>query len=83
MIADLGSDGYPPPADPVVAAALLHDVGKIESGIGTWARAAVTIVAMVIGRGRVAAWSPTPERPRRRWTSAPGFPGGGGPLRHP
>ncbi len=34
----------------VVAAALLHDVGKIEAGLGTWARAGVTFAAMAVGR---------------------------------
>lgn len=43
-------DGAP---RPVVAAALLHDVGKIEAGIGTFARAAVTALAVVIGRDRL------------------------------
>jgi hypothetical protein len=41
----------------VVAAALLHDAGKVESGLGAWARAAATIAAAVAGRPRVAAWS--------------------------
>jgi hypothetical protein len=40
-----------------VAAALLHDVGKVEAALGTWARAAVTLVAMVAGRTRLIGWS--------------------------
>jgi hypothetical protein len=37
---------------PVLAAALLHDVGKVEAGLGTLARALATLV----GRGRTARW---------------------------
>ena len=59
-VTDLASDGGPAVPRPVVAAALLHDVGKVESGLGTWSRAVVTVVAMVAGRPRVAAWSPLP-----------------------
>lgn len=45
--------GPEPCPRPVVAAALLHDVGKIETGLGTFARAAVTVAAIVVGRERV------------------------------
>jgi HD domain len=38
----------------LVAAALLHDVGKVESSLGTAGRAFVTALAMVAGRGRMA-----------------------------
>jgi hypothetical protein len=41
----------------VVAAALLHDVGKIESGLGPFGRSAATVAAAVLGHGRVATWS--------------------------
>ena len=41
----------------VVAAALLHDVGKIEAGLGTWARAGVTFAAMATGRDQLVSWS--------------------------
>jgi Cas3, HD domain len=40
---------------PVRAAALLHDVGKISSGFGPFARAGATVWAGVRGRARVAA----------------------------
>jgi hypothetical protein len=40
----------------VIAAALLHDVGKIESGLGTFSRVGATVAAAVLGRLRVAAW---------------------------
>ena len=38
---------------PVVAAALLHDVGKIKSGLGTFARAGATVAGAVVGRDRL------------------------------
>jgi hypothetical protein len=38
----------------VVAAALLHDVGKVESGLGTFARVGATLVAAGVGRKRLA-----------------------------
>lgn len=37
---------------PVLAAALLHDVGKIASGFGTFRRVCATIFAAVVGRER-------------------------------
>lgn len=39
----------------VVAAALLHDSGKVESRFGTLSRAIVTALAMVVGRSRLSA----------------------------
>ena len=39
-------------ARPVLAAALLHDVGKVEAGLGTFGRVAATLV----GRGRGTRW---------------------------
>lgn len=45
----------------VVAAALLHDVGKVESRLGTFARVGVTLVAMVAGRDRLLRWSGAPS----------------------
>jgi hypothetical protein len=38
---------------PVVAAALLHDVGKVKSGLGTFARAGATVAGAVVGRQRL------------------------------
>lgn len=49
------------PGREVVAAALLHDVGKVESGLGTWARAGVTAAGLVTGRARLA--EPADARP--------------------
>jgi hypothetical protein len=44
---------------PVLAAALLHDVGKIESGLGTFGRVGATLLGMVSRTrwgGRVGAY---------------------------
>jgi hypothetical protein len=41
---------------PVLAAALLHDVGKVESGLGTYGRVVATLSAKVAGREMAAAW---------------------------
>jgi HD domain len=52
--------GYEPPRE-VVAAALLHDVGKVESSLGTFARVGVTLAAMTAGRKRLLEWAgPSP-----------------------
>lgn len=37
-----------------VPAALLHDVGKVESGLGSLHRAVVTVAALAVGRDRLA-----------------------------
>lgn len=53
----------------VIAAALLHDVGKVESSLGTLARVAVTLAALVVGRSRLLRWAGEPlgdDRPSRR-----------------
>jgi hypothetical protein len=39
---------------PVVAAALLHDVGKVEAGLGTFARVGATLLAGAVGRERLS-----------------------------
>ena len=41
----------------VLAAALLHDVGKIEAGLGPIGRSAATVAAAALGHHRVATWS--------------------------
>jgi hypothetical protein len=49
------------PADrDVLAAALLHDVGKVTSGLGTMARVPATLVGAAGGRRRATAWSARP-----------------------
>lgn len=50
VVARLGADA----TRPVVAAALLHDSGKIDSGLGTFARVGATLWAGVRGRERAA-----------------------------
>ena len=39
----------------ILAAALLHDVGKLEADLGTMGRVAVTVAAVVVGHDRLAA----------------------------
>jgi len=54
------------PTRDVVAAGLLHDVGKVESGLGTFSRVGVTLAAMAAGRTRLLKWggaAPTGQRP--------------------
>src|SRR5207302_4822189 len=41
----------------VVPAALLHDVGKVSSGLGTYGRVVATVAGAVAGREMAAAWS--------------------------
>ena len=40
----------------VLAAALLHDVGKVESGFGPWRRAIATVLGLAAGHTRAARW---------------------------
>lgn len=42
---------------PVLAAALLHDVGKLDSGLGTYGRVVATLCAKVAGREAGQVWS--------------------------
>lgn len=56
-----------PAERPVIAAALLHDVGKVESGLGTFARVAATLAGMAGGRKRLSRSSPRPAK--RRWAA--------------
>lgn len=42
---------------PVVAAALLHDVGKLGCGLGTFGRVAATLIIAVTSRETLEAWS--------------------------
>lgn len=43
-------------SDEVLAAALLHDVGKIQSGLRTYGRVIATLSAAVAGRDTAALW---------------------------
>jgi hypothetical protein len=42
---------------PVLAAALLHDVGKTVSGLRTFGRVLATLAGMAAGRERASAWT--------------------------
>ena len=42
---------------PVVAAALMHDVGKVDAGLGTFGRVPATLVGIAFGRARLARGS--------------------------
>ncbi len=57
------------PPRQVVAAALLHDVGKVESSFGTITRAGVTFAGIIFGRSRLLRWAGSAAkngRPSRR-----------------
>jgi len=41
---------------PVLAAALLHDVGKIDSGLRTYGRVVATLCGMIVGREHARDW---------------------------
>ena len=51
------SSALPPPvARPILAAALLHDVGKISSGLGPFRRAVATLTGMAVSHDTAAGW---------------------------
>lgn len=50
---------------PVLAAALLHDCGKVVAGLGTYGRVIATLSAAVAGREQATAWSETRGFTRR------------------
>jgi hypothetical protein len=54
----LGEDA---PGREVTAAALLHDVGKVESSFGTFSRVGITLAAVTSGRSRLVAWAEAPQ----------------------
>ena len=50
-----------PESEPIwLAAALLHDVGKVEARLGIPGRVAATITMAVIGYARVVSWATAP-----------------------
>jgi hypothetical protein len=53
------------PRREVLAAALLHDVGKVESSLGTFARVGVTLAALAVGRTRLVRWAGSAPGTRR------------------
>jgi hypothetical protein len=62
VVAALGPDDATPA---VRAAALLHDVGKVEAGLGTLGRVPATVLGMVAGHRRAQHWA-TGRGPLRR-----------------
>ena len=50
---------------PVLAAALLHDVGKLESGLGTYGRVIATLSVGLAGRETASSWAATRGFTRR------------------
>jgi hypothetical protein len=40
----------------VLAAALLHDVGKVDAGLGTFGRVGATVAALAAGPARAGRW---------------------------
>ena len=59
LAGDTGEAGDTVDRRPVLAAALLHDVGKTVSGLGTYGRVIATLSAAVGGRDQAEAWSTT------------------------
>jgi len=53
VVAELGPDA----TRPVVAAALLHDVGKVDSGLGTFGRVGATLCGKLAGHDMAEPWS--------------------------
>lgn len=49
-----------------VAAALLHDVGKVESSLGTFGRVLATLAALGLGREGALSWQSSSGKYRRR-----------------
>jgi hypothetical protein len=44
---------------PVLAAALLHDIGKLDAGLRTFGRVVATLTIAVVGRDEVISWQRT------------------------
>lgn len=59
VAADLGA-----PDRAVLAAALLHDVGKIDAGLGTFGRVVATMCSMAVGREKASRWTGSGPRGR-------------------
>lgn len=57
----------------VVAAALLHDVGKVESAFGVFARVWITLAARAAGRSRLLRWTQFSEDNRSSWRERVGL----------
>jgi hypothetical protein len=55
-----GAELGPRATRPVLAAALLHDVGKVESGLGPVRRAVATVAGLAAGHAAAARWRQRP-----------------------
>src|SRR5262245_6024151 len=62
VAADLGERA----SRPVLAAALLHDAGKLVSGLGTFARVGATVAGELLGHARAPSWAQSQRRVPRR-----------------
>lgn len=51
--------GRPDVPRAAIAAALLHDVGKVESGFGTFGRVVATLITAALGHDRLSRWRGT------------------------
>lgn len=51
---------------PVLAAALLHDVGKVDPALGPYRRSLATVVGMAVGHDTARAWGARRRGVRRR-----------------
>jgi hypothetical protein len=56
VVARRVEDAVPDATREVLAAALLHDVGKADAGMRTFGRVVATVTASVVGHERAAAW---------------------------
>ncbi len=65
--------GEETPGREVTAAALLHDVGKVESSFGTFSRVGITLAALASGRTRLVAWAEDPDSGGERSGRRPGL----------
>jgi hypothetical protein len=57
----LGHEATPP----VLAAALLHDIGKLDAGLRTFGRVVATLTIAIVGRDEVLTWQRTRGLHRR------------------
>lgn len=68
VLADLGERA----TDEVVAAAALHDIGKLAAGLATSGRVAATLVAAVAGERRLDVWADLGSDAATAMDEAPG-----------
>jgi hypothetical protein len=64
-VAEMLGQGSEPVGRPVMAAALLHDVGKIDARLGTYGRVVATVAGRLAGPSAPKDWSRTRGFTRR------------------